>query len=288
MKKIFTLASMFLFAGWAAMAQNAIPNPDMEAWSGGNPTGWTTLNSFVPGSCTQGTSAGDFHGGASASILTTKNAGTFGVVPGTMATGTLDIFTQQFTGGVDFALRPDSLVGWYKYVPQGNDAGATVNVFLLRNSGNDTVGVGNFTALVAQPNWTRFAVKVNYFLTGDPEKAIFIATSGQASGGIVDTKMYVDDLDLIYLPTVGISNTDKGSISSYPNPVVDKVSFNLGSNNTAKVSIFNIIGGRVLDAKLSKENKTITIGHLPAGTYVWQMRDANDNIIKTDKLVLTK
>lgn len=287
MKKIFTLAGMFLFAGWATMAQNAIPNPGFETWSGGNPSGgWSTLNALVPGSCTQGTSAGDYHGGTSAAILTTKNSA-FGIIPGTVATGTLNIVSQEFTGGVDFTLRPDSLVGWYKYVPQGNDAGATANVFLLKNSGNDTVGVGNFTAPSAQPTWTRFAVAVNYLLPDAPEKAIFIVTSGQASGGVVDTKMYIDDLDLIY-NTVGISNVNKAAINSYPNPVVDRVSFNLGNMEKANISLFNIIGGKVLDAKLSKEQRTLNIAHLPAGTYVWQIKDAKGNLIKTDKLILTK
>lgn len=291
MKKIFTLVIMCVFASWVTMAQNAIPTPGMESWSGSppSPTGWTTLNSYILGSCSQGTAVGEYYSGTKAAILTTLDGGGFiGVRPGVMATGQLNPITEQFTGGVNFTLRPDSLVGWYKYIPQNNEVGATGNLFLLKNSGADTVGVATFITTAPQTTWARFAVAVNYQSTDDPEKAIFIFTSGQESGSQVNTKLYIDELDLIYNQTVGVETTKGPGIFSYPNPVVDKVTFNIGGNDNANITFFNIIGGKVLDAKLTKEQRTINIAHLPAGTYVWQLKDANNKLIKTDKLVLTK
>ena len=109
-KKLLSLTSASLFAVFATTAQNAIPNAGFETWSGGNPTGWATINAFASGSAAQATTAGNYHGGTSAVELTTKST-LFGLAPGVIATGTLDIASQNFLGGIPFNLRPDSFHG---------------------------------------------------------------------------------------------------------------------------------------------------------------------------------
>src|SRR5665213_1953131 len=131
MKKIYTLISILSISSTCLWAQ-ATPSPGFETWastsSDANPTGWDSPNSqtttFSKIECNKVTAAADIHGGSAAVMLITWSIFGIGTAPGVMTTGTLpSSYSGTITGGIPYTLRPDSIVGWYKYAPQGADKG---------------------------------------------------------------------------------------------------------------------------------------------------------------------
>lgn len=106
-----------------------------------------------------------------------------------------------------FTARPDSLTGWFKYFPQGNDA-AQFKVILhvdeckLPENGTLPNWVG--AAVYKTPNgvtfenWTRFSAPFEYFNNNTPEFLLCVVNSGDSTSSVPDSWLLVDDLELIY------------------------------------------------------------------------------------------
>ncbi len=90
--------------------------------------------------------------------------------------------TETYDEGIEFASRPISLKGYYKYVQDGNDTNemGTVTVSLL--NGETVIGSGN-TALGVASDYTEFDIPIHY--TDESQKAtelrIMITSSNHAS-----------------------------------------------------------------------------------------------------------
>lgn len=285
-KKLLSFSFLSFFAFASVNAQTSqVPNGDFESWSGQNATGWNNLNGVAPGSCTKATASADIHGGSAAIILTTLSV--FGQnAPGTAATGTINLLQQTITGGVPFTDRPDSLVGWYKYAPVGNDGGNIVAI--LFNANRDTIAVAPFFPSGTVNNYTYFKTAFQYRLPDTPTEALFILASSGTSGSQVNTKMYVDDLAVVYDDgTVSLADIlAKNKIALYPNPASDKLFINITGTQNASVSIFDITGKKVAQHQLGEKVNNINITSLAGGMYVYQVTDENNSVLKTDKFIV--
>lgn len=288
MKKILlSIGSAILFSGIVS-AQNAIPNSGFETWTGNDAQGWDNLNdiplSLGVGSCVKATNAADIHLGTAAIILTTKSI--IGqIAPGTAATGTIDFNTQSVTGGVPFTLRPDSLTGWYKYTPVGSDAGNIVGI--LFNANRDTIAVATFFPAAAVGAYTYFKTEFVYNLPDVPTEALFVLASSGRTGGQANTKLYVDDLGLVYNPTVGVDNVNPTEkIGVYPNPVSENLNVNMAGIQNANISIFDITGKKVAQHDLNEKTSRINLTGLAKGLYVYQLNSVNNEVLKTGKFIV--
>lgn len=110
-----------------------------------------------------------------------------------------------------FSWRPDSLVGWYKYDPTGSDKGKC-EVILHEGHGALPLfisGVHDVTAnrvgrarfdWTASTNgqWVRFSVPFNYDDSRTPTHVLAILTAGDSTISENNSKVWVDDLELIY------------------------------------------------------------------------------------------
>ncbi|MGE3825859.1 MAG: T9SS type A sorting domain-containing protein, partial [Bacteroidia bacterium] len=250
-KQLLSITTITAFAVFTATAQNAIPNANFESWTGNDAASWDNLNdiplSLGVGSCVKATAPADIHGGSAAIILTTKSI-LSNIAPGTAATGTIDFNTQQVTGGVSFNLLPDSLTGWYKYIPAGNDAGNIVGI--LFNANRDTIAVATFFPAGTVSTYTYFKTAFTYRLSETPTEALFVLASNGRTGGVANTKLYVDDLGLVYNPTVGVDEASADKIAVYPNPVSENLFVNMAGVQGANVSIFDITGKKVIQHNL--------------------------------------
>lgn len=89
---------------------------------------------------------------------------------------------ETYDEGIEFASRPISLKGYYKYVQDGNDANETGMVTVSLLNGETVIGSGN-AALNAASDYTEFDVPINY--TDESQKAtelrIMITSSNHAS-----------------------------------------------------------------------------------------------------------
>jgi len=288
-KKLLSFTAASLFAFFATTAQNVIPNANFESWSGNDAAGWDNLNDVFPplttGSCVKATLAADIHTGTAAIILTTKNIGQ--IAPGTAATGTIDIGTQTVGGGVPFALYPDSLTGWYKYTPQGNDAGNIVGI--LFNANRDTLAIAVFFPSGTVSSYTYFKSVFTYRVAIDNvvTEALFVLASSGMTGGQADTKLYVDDLGLVYNPTVGVDNTPATErLNVYPNPVSENLHVDMAGTQNSNITIFDVTGKKVAQHNLNEKVNNINIANLAKGLYVYQLNAENKEVLKTGKFIV--
>lgn len=89
--------------------------------------------------------------------------------------------TETYNEGVDFASRPTSLSGFYKYVPDANDPSETGMVTVTLLNGSQVIGTGT-AQLGAAADYTRFTVPVTYTVKAKATSLrIMITSSNHAS-----------------------------------------------------------------------------------------------------------
>lgn len=222
MKKIFTLISILLAFNSEIWAQ-ATPNASFEAWttqgfpSYSDPDNWESANSqtAITGtfSCAKATSASDIHSGSAAVKLMTKQIGSpFNqTVPGVVTTGTLPTsMGGTISGGIPYTLKPDSIVGWYKYTSVGGDNGfAEFMLFGSAANNTDTVAKARFaTPTSSVSTYTRFSAPLVYNSTNAVANSMWLlSSSNEASSAQIGSYIFFDDLELIFNPVVPVSLT---------------------------------------------------------------------------------
>ena len=207
MKKIFTLISLISVSATALWAQT--PNAGFETWTNHSgffsydtPDNWSTPNAstasvgtFV---CVKTT---DKHSGASAIKLISKSILGMQDAPGVATTGVLPSQNgAPITGGVAYTLRPDSIVGWYKYTSVSGDNGFAE--FRLYGAGgdNDSVARASFnTPSATVGTYTRFSKELTYFSSNAVTNSRWLLCSTKNGDlPVLNTILFADDLDLIF------------------------------------------------------------------------------------------
>jgi hypothetical protein len=294
MKKKLFLALTSALSFYFSNAQNAIPNAGFESWTSQGSyddcAGWGTIDQpvssacFCKGTAVKTSTAGEVHTGTYAMKL--KTLSVFAqTAPGIAATGTINQTTQAIDGGVAYNLRPDSIVGWYRYTPAGTDTGS-VEITLSRwNTGTNTrdvVAHAKFTKNTSVASYTRFSQPLVYSLSGAPDTMVVILLSSSSSAPVVNSVMFVDDLDLIFNPTMGIAhnNIENSLFSVYPNPnntgcITIKSSSELGA-----IVIYNSLGDIVSQTKSNNTQDQVDISKLPAGIYTIQVQEKYSKLLK--------
>ncbi len=284
-KLLFSISSLVL-STFVTYSQNAIPNPGFETWLSGEPIGgWGTINGLQPGSCTQATGV-DAHSGNSAVKLTSiLNKGLGGILPGAVATGTFNINIFAFDEGVAFNLHPDSLTGWYKSAPVNNDLGQIIGILTRWNgTERDTIATADFEVNGVQSSYLRFKKEFNYLLAGDPDTMQVICISGEAE---INNQLWIDDLGLVYNPSVGINDAPSGErIEVYPNPVSENLFVDMSGINDSKILIFDITGKRIAQYNLEEKINRINISSFAKGLYLYQVITENKATLNTGKFVV--
>ena len=113
-----------------------------------------------------------------------------------------------------FTAHPDSLVGWFKFFPQGNDAAQFkviphIDECKLPENGTmpNWVGMAVFVTEhgVTYDTWTRFSVPFHYFNGTTPEYVLAVFNSGDSTTAVTGSYLLADDLQLVYSSS-GISD----------------------------------------------------------------------------------
>jgi len=213
------------------IAQNQLENPGFEQWEDilvcesdtiREPIEWSSLktsdnpslNSLAPVVCTR---SSDAHSGEYSIELT--NVLSFIVANGVATNGLIHpdinpelayIFTDTLDSqwNTPFNARPDSIAGWFKYAPQGNDT-LEVEVVLHRDFGKQPdeeytenwIGVAEFKSPLNTGNeWIRFSAPFVYFSDTIPEYVLVVLNSGNGYSPIPGSIAFFDDLEMIYNP----------------------------------------------------------------------------------------
>ncbi len=246
MKKTLLALSLFTIA-LQASAQTQIGNSTFENWETttseiAEPMNWNSFktasgswNSFGGQQMNRSTNVRPGSTGIYSTRIWARNAG-FGVVAqGNMTLGRIEMgsttasstsnYNYSNTGNAAyseaFTDRPDSVVVWVKYKPANTGAGhlARISTVIHNNTNNykdpNDVGGANTiaTAILNFPysggNWQRISIPFTY--VGTPANAAFIlttiATNNIPGGGTVNDSLYIDDMELVYVPKAQFTST---------------------------------------------------------------------------------
>jgi hypothetical protein len=300
MKKILVLLILVGLLLQNTFSQTTINNANMESWtnvgaSNEEPQYWNSIKTaagnslaigFAPQSCFRETT--NPHAGTYCARIVTGSA-LSQAAPGSMTTGQVEVpsltasegYIQTVPGGPNFSMpftgRPDSLVVWYRYTPQGSDYSSISALLHVGHAylpetpvnGNHPDSSVNIIARAewqgtntTVSSWTRLAIPFVYVDNRIPQYILITLTSTANNGGTANSTLWVDDFGVIFNPTIAT-----GTISP--------LSYYVSSTTGAAVNVpftlsgaFN--GGNTVTAQLSDASGSfvspVTIGSLSTTT----------------------
>ena len=95
------------------------------------------------------------------------------------------------------------------------------------------------------------------------------------------------EVTVLYVIATGINNVKKqNTFVAYPNPANQMVKVNYSVQESAQISLYDIVGNKVKEINLSPNNKVIQINtaELPAGTYFYTL--TTTKATKTKRLII--
>jgi len=229
MKKPWVIAVMAVMLSGITAAQNQLENPGFEDWEDvligdpdtiREPAEWSSLKTsdneqlsdFAPVVCER---SADSHSGKYsikltnvASLIVANGAATNGRVHPDLNTDLAYMFTDTLDSrwNTPFTSRPDSMTGWFKYTPQGEDS-LQVKIILHwgyskqpdENYATSWVGMAElFSSVNNGEVWNRFSVPFTYLNEGLPEYALVVLNSGDREDPKAGSTALFDDFEMIY------------------------------------------------------------------------------------------
>ncbi|MEC9186998.1 MAG: PCMD domain-containing protein [Bacteroidota bacterium] len=240
------------------------------SWSSTKTSDNSSLNGLAPQVISRST---DAHTGTYAAKLVNKNVPFVNIVAnGILTNGIIhtttnpqDSYVYSDVNSSDhsqpFTSFPDSIVGWYKYAPQGNDVG---NIQVLLHGSYGQLPVDASTSIIAlaefdfsaNSNWTRFSTPFIYYPTiNNPAYILCNISAGDSTQAVANSELKIDDLELIY-NTTKIPDESTNSINvTYLN---DHLQF---SNvvNEINYAIYNLQGQLMNIGKIDRYNRNVSI-----------------------------
>ncbi len=313
MKKLYSL--LLIFASITLNAQ-VIENPGFEDWEtlgNGNPEpiNWSSIQSAEPeGIATLSPQvlfqeSNDPHSGEYCLLVKNVNVAIANIVANGLATngrvhadfnpelGNVHTDVSDSQWNTVCTTRPDSLVGYFKYSPQGADITTVQALFHTGAVGelpdaNNTGWVG--IAFFESPNeaigeWTRFSTPVVYMNDDNPEYILFNISGGDGTNAVAESQAWYDDFELVY-NTVGLDeNTANDLLNVYSrdhNIVVDMRKF--GAGDVFDLEIHTVTGQLILsDQAISGYTKELVIE--TAGIYICTLQ-GKDGLTLSKKVIV--
>ena len=252
------------------------------SWSSTKTSDNSSLNGLAPQVISRST---DAHTGTYAAKLVNKNVPFVNIVANGILTNGIvhtttnpqDSYVYTDVNSSDhsqpFTSFPDSIVGWYKYAPQGNDVG---NIQVLLHGSYGQLPVDASTSIIAlaefdfsaNSNWTRFSTPFIYYPTiNNPAYILCNISAGDSTQAVANSELKIDDLELIY-NTTKIPDESTNSINiTYLN---DHLQF---SNVVKEINyaIYNLQGQLMNIGKIDRYNRNVSIT-LESGIYFISIR----------------
>lgn len=246
MKKIFTFVLALATSG-SMFAQTQIGNGNLESWEnvdgGVEPVNWNSfltaggsMTSFAADQMEMAIEARPGSAGTKSALINSRSV--IGIVAnGNLTLGRINMGSTSPTNANNhnrtvrgdanfseaFTLKPDSIVFWAKYIPNGHNGNARMKATI--HNDNDYIDPENAasagyvvgTAVLNYashkvnnvPQWKRYSVPFNYTSTTNIPAYILVTftTNEAAGGGAGNDKVYIDDIELIYVPKVNFTTT---------------------------------------------------------------------------------
>lgn len=251
----------FVSLSTIGFAQTQIGNGSFESWETSTleinePTNWNSfqsasgsLSGFAGEQMDRRVNARPGSTGTQSARIWSRDAG-FGVkANGNMTLGRINMgstspsnsnnhnYTSNSTTGFSeaFTDSPDSIVAWVRYKPGNTTAGynARISTVIHNNtnnykdpndvSGTNTVATAILNFPYTNGAWQRISVPFTYVGTASNAAYILVTftTNSVPGGGTTSDTLYVDDVELIYVPNPSFTSTNSticpGSTVTYTN-----------------------------------------------------------------------
>jgi hypothetical protein len=286
--QITVLAVIFTMLSFA---QNPIPNPGFENWTGGNPDGWTSLN--VPGYSEPVMQSNDSHSGTYAVKGEVLNIAEENIPP---------IFfygSSQF----DISLNYTRLTGYYQMTNMGEDV-LLADVYFYDAQSNP-VALGFAELESTSGGYQMFTVDMVYSVGSHQPVAgafiffqIVVASSSSLEDITAGSSFLLDDIAFDMVVTSLDDQKPAGTplvfalAQNYPNPFnpATKISFSLPTAEKAVLTVYNSLG-QVIKTLL---NENLAAGlhqvsfdavALPSGIYYYKLEAGTYSSVKRMLLV---
>lgn len=281
-------------------AQDQLENPGFEHWEDilvsandtiREPLEWSslktsddpTLSAMAPVVCKR---SSDAHSGEYSVQLT--NVLSFIVANGVVASGIVhpnlvpqlaNIHTDTLDDRWNMPLttRPDSIVGWFKYTPQGKD---TLQVKAVLHRGyaqqpdaayeTNWTGVAEFLSpLNTEGDWVRFAAPFEYFSDETPEYILVVLNSGNAYAPVAGSVALFDDLELVYnAEPTSLERTREREVTIYATGYHQLMIRGMEDEDLRSARIYEITGKLVWEGPVTSGQADISSAGLRRGIYV--------------------
>ena len=172
--------------------------------------------------------------------------------------------------------KPDSLVGWYKYLPQAGDkdkvkilfhANSTKGILPYNGTINHPVASGILEFTAAKVVWSRFSFPVNYTFAADPNYFLILATAGDELNAQENSKLWLDDMPFIYNPVSRPTAINEITIPFRISSNQNIINLNLfNSYSKGELSLYSLEGKLVWNKKSIETNNLFT-PNLSPGIY---------------------
>lgn len=322
---ILTLATSLLAMAQTTITNNGFENWENAGNSNAEPTSWNSNKTAggLPGSgpqtCFKDTS-NVFAGTACVRVETKYYI--IAVVNGNVTTGVVKAPSANKSEGyleasgsdkMAFTGRPDSLVGYYKYTQATSGSGAAnekAKVRAILHTGDyydpevpvnsnhsdlsaNKIGDALFISPAAnQTTWKRFSVPFTYTSSSTPAYIMINMTSSEnqttTAPGMTGSgsKLWVDDIDVIYNNVTGLKEAQKSSFMVYNYERTIYVDFSQRNDKDAVINLYDLTGKLVLTQNIESNKKNIIqLPHtMNSGIYMYQINGAASQ--KTGKLIV--
>ena len=291
--RIFSSFLLLILLVSFSFAQNPIPNPGFENWTGGNPNTWITSN--IPGIYSPITQSMTSHSGTYAAKGEVLNLIGFGLPPA--------MISDTSSGGFSISQNYTRMTGYYQFNNIGQDV-LIVAVILVDAQSAEVAG-GGVELGATSGGYSQFVVDLSYEGGSDQPAANAYIVFGitTASSATVDTitvgsYFLIDDLEFD-----NVSNISEGSFGdspksyhltqNYPNPFnpSTKINFSIPQSGRVSLTVFNSIGQEVetlIDKDMTAGDHQVTFnaGNLPSGIYFYRIEAGEFQDVK--KMVLLR
>jgi len=312
MRRFILTISLVIFGVFSLMAQKSqIENASFESWhpflQGSSlelPDHWNSLknsdnpniNGLAPVVWAKSDTAHD--GNYSLKLF---NVAEFGqVATGTMTNGMVHTDMSSANGYVytdttnssyytKFTSRPDSLTGWYLCDPATGDHGNIMALLhtgyartpVLNGDSSTWVGKANFDFPSSKSmKWKRFSVPFNYYKSNNPEYILIVITSGNGAHAKDGSKLWIDDLNVVYNKTTGIQSFKREQLKVFAENDQLHIALPNARPGQYQIRILDMMGRTVAITTMKGGESTDLRLNLPTGIYLVQAEHKGEIITK--------
>ena len=257
-------------------------------WSSTKTSDAPSLNGFAPKTIEM---SSDAHTGSYSAKLTNKNVSIVNIVAnGLLTNGRVHASTNPDNAYVftdpsnndwnqQFSYYPDSLIGWCKYAPQGNDIG---EITVLIHSGSTQIPTNNSSGWIAiaekrfisaNNSWSRFSVPFQYFNTiYSPQYILCVISAGDSTLAVQNSELLIDDIELIYNPPSSVNSINRDPISI--SRAHDQIQLSNLNGLDLKLEVHDLQGKMIFrEIIINNSNHSIDISYLNNGFYILSIKE---------------